>query len=96
MKRYFLYLATPGLLDRKRMSLFSALAFRPPVSAQPSSDNDGFLQRHDIYELDLDDSKLAVLSACQTNVGEYVEGEGVFALSRGFLTAGARRVIASQ
>jgi CHAT domain-containing protein len=29
-------------------------------------------------------------------VGEYLEGEGIFALSRGFLEAGARRVIASQ
>jgi CHAT domain-containing protein len=37
-----------------------------------------------------------VLSACETNVGAAVEAEGVFALSRGFLAAGARRVIASQ
>jgi CHAT domain-containing protein len=36
------------------------------------------------------------LSACETNIGVAIEGEGVFALSRGFLAAGARRVIASQ
>ncbi|MGH7597746.1 MAG: CHAT domain-containing protein, partial [bacterium] len=39
---------------------------------------------------------LAVLSACQTNIGPFFEGEGVFALSRGFLAAGAPRVVASQ
>ena len=36
-----------------------------------------------------------VLSACDSNVGPLVAGEGVFALSRGFFAAGARRVVAS-
>src|SRR5688572_32163989 len=38
---------------------------------------------------------LAVLSACRTAFGAPREGEGVFTLSRGFLVAGARRVVAS-
>jgi CHAT domain-containing protein len=37
-----------------------------------------------------------VLSACSTHAGVRVEGEGVFALSRGFLARGTRRVIASR
>ena len=37
-----------------------------------------------------------MLSACGSNAGRVVAGEGVFALSRGFLVAGARRVVASQ
>ena len=37
-----------------------------------------------------------MLSACDTNRGPSVDGEGVFALSRGFLASGASRVIASQ
>ena len=60
-----------------------------------SPENDGLLQLFEIYELPLD-VELAVLSACDGQVGRRVEGEGVFALSTGFLAAGARRVIASQ
>jgi CHAT domain-containing protein len=48
----------------------------------------------EIYDLDLQ-AELAVLSACVTSRGRMVEGEGSFALSRGFLAAGARRVVAS-
>ena len=40
--------------------------------------------------------QLAILSACDTNVGPEQRGEGVWALSRGFLVAGARRVVASN
>jgi len=36
-----------------------------------------------------------VLSSCETRAGAVVPGEGVFALSRAFLAAGARRVVAS-
>jgi CHAT domain-containing protein len=60
-----------------------------------TGNDDGFLQLFEIYELPLD-CELAVLSACSSNTGRVVAGEGVFALSRGFLVAGARRVVASQ
>jgi len=91
----YLHLATHGLVDERRGSLFASLALTPPVTTD-SLANDGFLELHEIYDLDLSAAELAVLSACQSNVGRQVEGEGVFALSRGFLAAGARRVIASQ
>jgi tetratricopeptide (TPR) repeat protein len=92
----YLHLATHGLVDERRGSLFSALALTPPSSASASPEDDGFLQLHEIYELKLPEVELAVLSACATNAGAAVDGEGVFALSRGFLAAGARRVIASE
>jgi CHAT domain-containing protein len=92
----YLHLATHGLVAERRADLFSALALTPPGGASPDTRDDGFLQLHEIYDLALDDVQLAVLSACESNVGSRVEGEGVFALSRGFLAAGARRVIASQ
>lgn len=50
----------------------------------------------EIYELDLKTCELAILSACQTNYGPQQQGEGVWGLSRGFLVAGARRVVASN
>ena len=92
----YLHLATHGLVDEGRASLFASLALTPPPGRSDESTNDGFLQLHEIYGLKLPEVELAVLSACETNVGETVEGEGVFALSRGFLVAGAQRVIASQ
>jgi CHAT domain-containing protein len=66
-----------------------------PNSASDAADN-GFLTLAEIYELDLNACELAILSACQTNYGPEQEGEGVWGLSRGFLVAGARRVVASN
>lgn len=54
----------------------------------------GFLQLHDVYNLDLA-AELVVLSACQTARGQTVKGEGVIGLTRGFLYSGAQRVVAS-
>ena len=50
----------------------------------------------EICQLDLKSCELAVLSACDTNYGPQQQGEGTWALSRGFLVAGARRVVASN
>lgn len=93
-KRY-LHLATHGLVDQKGGDLFAALALTPPAGGVATGEDDGLLELPEIYDLRLD-CDLAVLSACRTNVGLSVAGEGIFALSRGFLVAGARRVIASQ
>ena len=55
---------------------------------------DGFLRTHDIYNLKLP-AELVVLSACETGLGKDVKGEGLEGLTRGFMYAGARRVIVS-
>lgn len=54
----------------------------------------GFLQLHDIYRLDLS-ADLIVLSACSTGLGEEIRGEGLVGLTQGFLHVGARSVVAS-
>jgi CHAT domain-containing protein len=56
---------------------------------------DGFLQLHDIYNLDLSETQLVVLSACRTGLGKDVKGEGLIGLTRGFMYAGSRSVVAS-
>jgi CHAT domain-containing protein len=55
---------------------------------------DGFLGLQDIYNLNLPVS-LVVLSACQTGLGQEIQGEGLVGLTRGFMYAGASRVVAS-
>jgi CHAT domain-containing protein len=90
----FLHFATHGIVSSARNELLAALALAPPRDGIVRASNDGLLQLFEIYELQLD-ADLAVLSACGTHVGRLVRGEGAFALSRGFLAAGARRAVAS-
>lgn len=55
---------------------------------------DGFLQTHEILDLDLD-ADLVVLSACDTGLGALVRGEGMLGLARSFLHAGAGALVMS-
>jgi CHAT domain-containing protein len=55
---------------------------------------DGNLRLQDIYNLQLA-ADLVVLSACQSGLGPVVRGEGLVSLTRGFLYAGSKRVLAS-
>jgi CHAT domain-containing protein/tetratricopeptide (TPR) repeat protein len=55
---------------------------------------DGFLRLQDIYNLKLP-VELVVLSACRTGLGKNIRGEGLVGLTRGFMYAGAARVIAT-
>jgi CHAT domain-containing protein/Tfp pilus assembly protein PilF len=56
--------------------------------------DNGFLRMHDIYKLKLN-ADMVVLSACQTGIGKEIKGEGLVGLTRGFMYAGAPRVVAS-
>jgi tetratricopeptide (TPR) repeat protein/CHAT domain-containing protein len=58
--------------------------------------NDGRLEVHEIYSLDLTQhTRLVVLSACQTQTGAISNGDEVVGLTRAFLYAGTPTVIAS-
>jgi CHAT domain-containing protein len=87
----YLHFATHGFLDSERPGL-SALVFSM-VDAQGKT-QDGFLRANDIYNLKLP-AELVVLSACQTGLGKDIKGEGLVGLTRGFMYAGAARVVVS-
>ncbi|HEU5179504.1 MAG TPA: CHAT domain-containing tetratricopeptide repeat protein [Candidatus Polarisedimenticolia bacterium] len=64
------------------------------ASAGPNED-DGVLTAEEVAAMDLSGVDWVVLSACDTGVGEYMAGEGIFGLRRAFQVAGARTVITS-
>ena len=87
----YLHFATHGWLDSEQPGL-SALVLS--LVDEQGRRQDGFLRASDIYNLKLP-TELVVLSACQTGLGKEVRGEGLVGLTRGFMYAGAARVIVS-
>ena len=53
------------------------------------------LEVREIYELNLSDTSLVVLSACETQLGTQSRGDDIVGLNRAFIFAGASTVIAS-
>jgi CHAT domain-containing protein len=94
--RSIVHMAAHGFADDRFGNLFGALALTPPPPGQETPGDDGFLSLHEIYALPLGDCELAVLSACVTNVGPQQPLEAGVTLASGFLSAGARRVVASH
>lgn len=86
-----LHFATHGLLNSNQPDL-SCVALSM-VDARGEK-QDGFLLLNDIYNLRLS-ADLVVLSACSTALGKDIRGEGLVGLTRGFMYAGAARVMAS-
>ena len=87
----YVHFATHGVLDSERPGLSSLLLSMVDERGKPQ---DGFLRANDIYNLKLP-AELVVLSACQTGLGKEIKGEGLVGLTRGFMYAGAARVMVS-
>lgn len=87
----YVHFATHGYLDTTRSGLSAIVLSMIDEQGKPQ---DGFLRAHDIYNLKLP-AELVVLSACETGLGKEVRGEGIEGLTRGFMYAGARRVVVS-
>ncbi|MEA2204126.1 MAG: hypothetical protein QOE77_902 [Blastocatellia bacterium] len=87
----YVHFATHGLLDSERPGLSALVLSMVDAQGKPQ---DGFLRTNDIYKLKLP-AELVVLSACQTGLGQEIKGEGLVGLTRGFMYAGAARVVVS-
>jgi CHAT domain-containing protein len=86
-----LHLATHAVSSSERPEMSGVWFTELTPSGRPL---DAWLSMGEVYNLSLT-VDLAVLSACETGVGR-ATGDGVLSLARGFLLAGANRVIYSQ
>ena len=91
-----LHLATHGVASEAALQTEAALVLALPPNRQTDPADNGFLTLAEIYRLPLAHCELAVLSACNTNVGQQASREMGLTLSRAFLSAGVKRVVASQ
>ena len=83
-----IHLATHASIDENDAN-FSKLYFASPDTLQ-----DGMLHAYEIFTLDMN-AELVTLSACNTALGVYKEGEGVMSLSRAFAYAGCESIVTS-
>ena len=84
------HLAVHGVADTANV-LQSRLIFR----SENDSLEDGKLYAHELYDLNLEQLNLAVLSACESGIGMQQTGEGMMSMARGFTYAGCPSLIIS-
>jgi CHAT domain-containing protein/tetratricopeptide (TPR) repeat protein len=87
-----LHLATHAVADTTAMER-SHILFSP---SDRSGSNPDYLFLKEVYALNLKGVELAVLSACDTESGRLVRGEGVESFSRAFLAAGAQSTVTTM
>ena len=85
----FVHFATHGIFNERRPQ-YSGLVLSPDAA----EDDDGFLTMGEVFGLDLECDQVT-LSACTSGLGEHVSGEGLVGLTRAFMYAGARNVLAT-
>jgi len=85
------HFATHAIMDDKHPELSGIVLSMFGPDGRP---RDGFLRAHDIFNLKLS-ADLVTLSACRTALGRDYKGEGLVGFARGFMYAGAPRVVGS-
>jgi len=87
----FVHFATHGFLNSAHPELSGIVL---SLVGRDGGEARGFLTATDIFNLRLN-ADLVVLSGCRTALGQELRGEGLVGLSRGFMYAGAPRVVSS-
>lgn len=83
-----LHFAAHTIIDTRRPGR-SSLVLGPGEASE-----DGLLQVHEIFDLDLS-ARLVVLSGCQTGLGREIRGEGLVGMTQAFFYAGADALVVS-
>ncbi len=84
-----IHFATHAFVDDRKPARSSIV-----LALDQDPQEDGFLQTREIFNLKMQ-ADLVVLSACQTGLGQLIQGEGIEGLSRAFFYAGASSVLFS-
>jgi len=87
----YVHFSTHGFLNSVHPEL-SGVVFS--LVNERGEEQEGFLRAHELFNLKLP-AEVVVLSACQTGMGTNIKGEGLVSLTRGFMYAGAPRVVVS-
>jgi CHAT domain-containing protein len=100
-----LHLATHGFFDKPaseatansliRILLNSGIALAGANQSAVLEDEDGILTAYECLNLNLDETRLVVLSACETGLGKFYPGEGVYGLRLALNSAGANNIMMS-
>jgi CHAT domain-containing protein len=83
--------ATHGIFDGQNPARSGIVLSLVDQQGKP---RDGYLRLNEIFNLNLA-ADLVVLSACKSGQGENIRGEGLVGITRGFMYAGAERIVAS-
>ena len=86
----YLHFATHGFVN-EALPEYSGVF----LSQKDVEDEDCILFASEIYGLDIP-AELVTLSACETGLGKFAQGEGIVGLTRAFLYAGTRNLLVSQ
>jgi CHAT domain-containing protein len=98
--KHIIHIATHGFFDTdiqgRNPMLRSGLLLAGVSKAGNKSKEDGILTAYEASNLDLNNTALVVLSACETGLGEVKSGEGVYGLQRAFEVAGVDAILMSM